>query len=128
MDFNSSAESVWIEYICFPQCRGQKSCVAKVLVVHNINSERDRFLDFRPEYSEMWLIEGPSSELTFGINMYWKQSGNDIEDEDLIKGEDFEKYILIRGRAGIGKSTLVQRLIWKWANGEWRTNYRPFSC
>ena len=50
-----------------------------------------------------------------------KQEGSEIQDEDLIK--DSQKYILIRGRAGIGKSTLVQRLLWKWANGEWATKF-----
>ena len=51
---------------------------------------------------------------------------NDLKDEDMIKDGDYEKYILIRGRAGIGKSTLLQRLLWKWANGEWATKFRAF--
>ena len=49
--------------------------------------------------------------------------GEDIKDEDLIHDNDTQTYILIRGRAGIGKSTLVQRLLWKWGNGEWATQF-----
>ena len=50
--------------------------------------------------------------------------GTNIEDEDLVKKGEFQKYVLIRGRAGIGKSTLVQRLIWKWAKGEWACAFK----
>ena len=53
-----------------------------------------------------------------------KEEGQEIQEEELMKGEDYEKYIAIRGRAGIGKSTLIQRLLLKWANGEWATRYK----
>ena len=53
-----------------------------------------------------------------------KHGGKDIDDEDLIEDIHKDKYILIRGRAGIGKSTLVQRLLWKWANGEWASHLK----
>ena len=53
-----------------------------------------------------------------------QHGGKDIKDEDLVKPGDHGKYILIRGRAGIGKTTLVQRLIWKWANGVWATQFK----
>ena len=43
--------------------------------------------------------------------------GEDIKDEDLLKPGEFEKLILLRGRAGIGKSTLVQSLLRRWACG-----------
>ena len=45
--------------------------------------------------------------------------GEDIKDEDLLKPGEFEKLILLRGRAGIGKSTLVQHLLRNWACGQW---------
>ena len=50
--------------------------------------------------------------------------GADIDDEDLVKVNETSKYILIRGRAGIGKSTLVQRLLWKWANDTWAPQFK----
>ena len=43
--------------------------------------------------------------------------GEDIKDEDLLKPGEIEKLILLRGRAGIGKSTLVQSLLRRWACG-----------
>ena len=51
-------------------------------------------------------------------------TGTDIQDEDLVKPSDFRNYILLRGRAGIGKTTLLQRIIWKWANGEWASKFQ----
>ena len=53
-----------------------------------------------------------------------QSSGKDITDEDIIALGDVVKYILVRGRAGIGKSTLVQRLMWRWAHGEWGTQFK----
>ena len=53
-----------------------------------------------------------------------EHGGLDISDEDLITNRDNQKYVLIRGRAGIGKSTLVQRLLWKWSTGDWASNFK----
>ena len=53
-----------------------------------------------------------------------KTDGMEIEDEDLVKGDQAQKYILIRGRAGIGKSTLLQSLLWKWANDDFAAKFK----
>ena len=53
-----------------------------------------------------------------------KHGGKDIQDEELVKHNDFGKFVLIRGRAGIGKSTLLQRLSWKWATGAWARQFK----
>ena len=53
-----------------------------------------------------------------------KHRGRDISDEDLITNRDTHNFILIRGRAGIGKSTLIQRLLWKWSTGKWATQMK----
>ena len=51
-------------------------------------------------------------------------SGTDIKEDELVRKGNEESFILIRGRAGIGKSTLVQHLLWRWANGEWATQFK----
>ena len=51
-------------------------------------------------------------------------TGREISDEDLLSNTDNQMYILIRGRAGIGKSTLVQRLLWKWSSGDWGSKFK----
>ena len=53
-----------------------------------------------------------------------KFQGKNIEEEDLIEHDEYGKYVLIRGRAGIGKSTMAQQILWRWAIGEWMTKYK----
>ena len=53
-----------------------------------------------------------------------KHGGKDIKDEELVKPGDYGKYILVCGGAGIGKTTLVQRCMWKWSNGVWATQFK----
>ena len=53
-----------------------------------------------------------------------KYRGQSIPLEKLIEDHEFGKYILICGRAGFGKSTLLQWLLWKWANGNWATKFK----
>ena len=50
--------------------------------------------------------------------------GKDIQDEELVKQNEFGKFVLIRGRAGIGKTTLLQRLSWKWATDSWACQFK----
>ena len=45
--------------------------------------------------------------------------GKSISLHKLIEDNEFGKYVLICGRAGFGKSTLLQWLLWTWANGNW---------
>ena len=102
---------------------------------HTPDKHLDRTIDLDTQYVRLKLL----STKNMGImhrdtlerpDLYQqeleKQGGKDIQDEDLIEVHDVGKYILVRGRAGIGKSTLVQRLIWKWANGEWATKFKLF--
>ena len=106
--------------------------MAGILMKQHIPDKRlDKKIDFNAQYIRLKLL--PTDRLgAMHLNkcerpdQYQQEldSAADFQDEDLIKGEDFQKYILIRGRAGIGKTTLVQRLLWKWANVEWATQYK----
>ena len=48
----------------------------------------------------------------------------EIHEEDLIKTNDIGKYMLIHGCCGIGKTTLVKQLVWKWANYDWCRKFK----
>ena len=110
------------------------SLVADILQKkHNPEEGQDRRIDIDKQYVGLKLL----SQNQIGLmqrdaletpdhyqSKLEKHGGKDIKDEDLVKPGDHGKYILIRGRAGIGKTTLVQRLIWKWANGVWATQFK----
>ena len=100
---------------------------------HNLETGQDKRIDIDKQYVRLKLL----SQSQIGLmqrdalerpdhyqSKLEKHDGKDIQDEDLVKPGDHGKYILVRGRAGIGKTTLVQRLIWKWANREWATQFK----
>ena len=100
---------------------------------HRPDKTGDKAIDLDTQYIKLKLLSNKKIEI-MGMDrlerpdLYQRileaSDTSDIQDEDIIKPKDFQKYVLLRGRAGIGKSTLVQRLIWKWANGEWATKFK----
>ena len=100
---------------------------------HTVDKALDTSIDLENQYVRLKLLSQKSlttmnRDKLERPDLYQssleKNKGQSIQDEDLITEQDSEKYILIRGRAGIGKSTLIQRLFWKWANGEWATKFK----
>ena len=100
---------------------------------HNLEKGHGRKIDFGEQYVRLKLL----SQRQIGLmqtdtlkrpdhyqSELEQHDGKDIRDEDLVKSGDCGKYILVRGRPGIGKTTLVQRLLWIWANGEWATQFK----
>ena len=99
---------------------------------HITEQRLDRPIDLDTQYVRLKLLSNKSMGMmqrdALETPDHYQQGleehdGRDIQDEDLIKSQDFQKYVLVRGRAGIGKTTLVQRLLWRWANGEWATKF-----
>ena len=93
----------------------------------------DKAIDFEKNYVKLKLLSTKEMKAMQRGDMerpdlyqreLGKLEGEDVQDEDLVKSEDIHKYVLVRGRAGIGKSTLLQRLCWKWANCEWATQFK----
>ena len=100
---------------------------------HVKDKVQDRTIDLENQYIKLKLLSkdrlgvmrtGLSEMPDHYQHELEENAGKDIQDEDLIQGGDYGKYILIRGRAGIGKSTLVQRLLWKWTNGDWANKFK----
>ena len=99
---------------------------------HNPEERQYRRIDIDKQYiglklsqNEKGLLQRDALETPDHYQSKLEQHhGKDIKSEDLIKSGDCRKYILIRGRAGIGKTTLVQRLMWRWANGEWAPRFK----
>ena len=93
------------------------------IIQHHPDKPGDRVIDFETQYVRLKLL--PNGTLDAKCrdrpDLYQrdleKEDGVEIQDDDLIKAQQTQNYTVIRGRAGIGKSTLVQRLLWKWANG-----------
>ena len=102
---------------------------------HVTDKVYDKTIDLDKQYVQLKLITNKQMDAMHLVNLgrpdhYQRQleehDGSDIKDEDLVTEGDCQKYVLLRGRAGIGKSTLVQKLIWKWAKDEWAINFRAF--
>ena len=92
----------------------------------------DKSIDFEKQYVRLKLISHEEIKRMQLDSLerpdYYQTNveeigGKDIRDEEILQSE-MNEYVLIRGRAGIGKSTLVQRLLWKWANDEWATKFK----
>ena len=108
--------------------------VADILLMkHSPDKRPDKTIDFETQYVRLKLLENKTlgkmqRDKLERPDIYQDQleqfDGTEIQDEDLFQGDDYGKFILLRGRAGIGKSTLVQRLLSKWANGDWATNFK----
>lgn len=47
-----------------------------------------------------------------------------IEMDNLIAGLGDGGVIVIQGRAGVGKTTLIQKLAWDWAKEKWAQSYK----
>ena len=101
---------------------------------HTPDKQGDKEIDIETQYVRLKLL---ASETMGAIPRTWfenrpdryqreleNQDQTDISEADLLTHKDTHRYILIRGRAGIGKSTLLQRLLWKWANGDWATQFK----
>ena len=96
----------------------------------------DETIDLDTEYVRLRLILGNTKaarrrgKLNLRPDIYQygleHEKGSDVQEQELIAGDENQKYILIRGRAGIGKSTLLQSLLWKWANGDFATQFKAF--
>ena len=99
---------------------------------HNLDKGQYRRIDIDTQYvglklshNQIGLMQRDALETPDRYQSNLEQhSGKDIKDDDLVKPGDYGKYILISGRAGIGKTTLVQRLLWRWANGVWATQFK----
>ena len=99
---------------------------------HTPDKRLDKVIDLDTQYVKLKLLSNSTmgmmhrDKLEQRPDIYKqgieKHQGTDIRDEDLIS-EKTEKFILVRGRAGIGKSTLLQRLVWQWANGVKSANH-----
>ena len=99
---------------------------------HTPDKRIDAVIDLDTQYVKLKLLPNETmgmmhrDKLEQRPDMYKhgieNHEGTDIRDEDLIS-EKAEKFILVRGRAGIGKSTLLQRLVWQWANGVKSANH-----
>ena len=46
-----------------------------------------------------------------------------LEYQDILTGADTGSMILLRGRAGIGKTTLTQFLLYQWFRGNWASHF-----
>ena len=101
---------------------------------HAPDNKLDKAIDLDTQYVKLKLISSKEigamhrDKLERRPDLYQQgiesHEGQDICDEDLIDDKKTDNYVLIRGRAGIGKSTLLQRLMWKWATGEWATKFK----
>ena len=99
---------------------------------HIPDKQGDKKIDIKTQYVRLKILSGetmgalPRTGLQDRPYQYQRELENhrEIVDEDLLTHNDTHKYILIRGRAGIGKSTLLQRLLWKWANDDWATQFK----
>ena len=100
---------------------------------HSTDQRVDKPIDLDTQYVRLKLLSQDNIQTMqrdaleqpdryqFGLENH---PGEDIQEEDLIKPGDFRKFVLIRGRAGIGKTTLLQRLLWKWATDEWASKFK----
>ena len=100
---------------------------------HSTEQKLDKPIDLDTQYVSLKLLSQDNIQTMqrdaleqpdryqFGLENH---HGEDIQDEDLVKPGDFRKSVLIRGRAGIGKTTLLQRLSWKWATDEWACKFK----
>ena len=89
----------------------------------------DRKIDLDTQYVALRLIPSDEWERMSDVDDSEKPDsyqsrlemyrGHDIKEEELVENGEYRKFVLIRGGAGIGKSTLVQHLLRKWACGEW---------
>ena len=81
----------------------------RLIPKHEFEALQEEDMDYRPDRYQAGLAQFHSK---------------DIQDEDLLKDGEFKKLIILRGRAGIGKSTLVQHLLRNWACGLWATHLK----
>ena len=99
---------------------------------HSPDKGLDLQIDFDTQYVRLKLLShtkiGTMGTMTLERPDHYqralgKTKGKEIDDEELFQ-KNAKNFILIRGRAGIGKSTLLQRLLWRWANGEWAAKFK----
>ena len=85
----------------------------------------DQILDKRIDFDREYVRLDWSPETQAGDTVARQDShpGTNIED-DYLACRQGKEFVLIQGRAGIGKTTLIQRLMWRWANGDWATRFK----
>ena len=98
---------------------------------HRPDKEGDNCIDLGNQYVSRKLLLNETIDTQEGVELeptsqrVMPEKGRRVfQDEDLIRNRDLEKYIVIYGCGGIGKSTLLQRLFWKLANGKWATKFK----